>query len=276
MALTEKLTAIADAIRVQSGKAEKLTLDQMPGEITGLQSLNFEVVGNPQPENPKENTIWVDTDAEITGWDFRTTQPETAQEGTVWFFTGTSSPAAFNAIKENTVMVYPLSAKQYVDGAWVEREAKIYQNGEWREWVLYLYNKGTEYIDGNGSGWKLSGTYTKNATYIRLGATGGTAFEGFAESPYIDMLGFNTLYVHIVSCQNSGTECYSNIKLINESGATVIEQTIRNGTVNIWDFAVTVDISAVTSKCKVRITAGHTRTSSGRQAIVDFDVVRCK
>lgn len=272
MALTEKLTAIADAIRVQSGKGEKLTLDQMPVEIIGLQSLNFEVVGNPQPENPKENTIWVDTDAEITGWDFSAAEPANPAEGMVWFSTGTASSVAFNALKENSVMVYPMSAKQYVDGAWVSKTAKIYQNGEWKEWVLYLYNKGVEYIGG----WKLSGTYTKNETYIRLGATGGTAFEGFAESPYIDMLGFNTLYVHIVSCQNSGTECYSNIKLINESGATVIEQTIRNGTVNIWDFAVTVDISAVTSKCKVRITAGHTRTSSGRQAIVDFDIVRCQ
>lgn len=45
MALTDKLTAIADAIRSQSGKTAKLTLAQMPAEIIDLQSLNFNVEG---------------------------------------------------------------------------------------------------------------------------------------------------------------------------------------------------------------------------------------
>jgi len=75
MALTEKLTAIADAIRERSGKTDKLTLSRMPAEILDLQALNFEVVGNPQPENPKENTIWVNTDTEITSWYFGANEP---------------------------------------------------------------------------------------------------------------------------------------------------------------------------------------------------------
>jgi hypothetical protein len=36
MALTDKLTAVADAIRGKTGKTEPLTLDQMPGEIAGI------------------------------------------------------------------------------------------------------------------------------------------------------------------------------------------------------------------------------------------------
>lgn len=36
MALTDKLTAVADAIRGKTGKSEPLTLDQMPGEIAGI------------------------------------------------------------------------------------------------------------------------------------------------------------------------------------------------------------------------------------------------
>lgn len=36
MALTDKLAAIGDAIRAQTGKEEKLTLDQMPDEIAGI------------------------------------------------------------------------------------------------------------------------------------------------------------------------------------------------------------------------------------------------
>ena len=38
MALTDKLTAIADAIRGKTGKTDGLTLDAMPGEIAGIQS----------------------------------------------------------------------------------------------------------------------------------------------------------------------------------------------------------------------------------------------
>ena len=38
MALIEKLTAIADAIRGKTGKTDGLTLEQMPGEIEGIQT----------------------------------------------------------------------------------------------------------------------------------------------------------------------------------------------------------------------------------------------
>lgn len=36
MALTDKLSAIGNAIRAKTGKTDKLTLDQMPGEIAGI------------------------------------------------------------------------------------------------------------------------------------------------------------------------------------------------------------------------------------------------
>lgn len=38
MALTDKLTAIADAIRGKTGKIDSLTLDQMPTEIAGIET----------------------------------------------------------------------------------------------------------------------------------------------------------------------------------------------------------------------------------------------
>jgi len=38
MALTEKLRAIADAIRGKTGKTDSLTLEQMPEEISAIQS----------------------------------------------------------------------------------------------------------------------------------------------------------------------------------------------------------------------------------------------
>lgn len=93
--------------------------------------LNFKVVGNPQPSNPKENVIWVNTDVKITSYDFNAIEPETPVQGMVWISVGTSSTIAFNALKKNSLKVYPISAKQYISGAWVDKEAKSYQNGEW-------------------------------------------------------------------------------------------------------------------------------------------------
>ena len=203
MALTEKLTAIADAIRSQSGKGEKLTLDQMPGEITGLQSLSFEVVGNPQPENPKANTVWVDTDVEITGWDFSAAEPANPAEGMVWFSVGTASTVAFNALKKNSVMVYPLSAKQYSGGAWVSMTAKSYRNGAWEDWFVWngqLYQNGNEFTNETG-GWYAANegslvsstiaSVARNEDNMVLTVTGGRKSAMLASRKPIDLTDFD-------------------------------------------------------------------------------------
>lgn len=77
MALTEKLTAIADAIREQTGGTESLTLDGMVNEINNnISGLNFKVVGGTtEPADPSENMIWVNTDTEITSWYFNADEP---------------------------------------------------------------------------------------------------------------------------------------------------------------------------------------------------------
>lgn len=66
-------------------------------------------------------------------------------DGQVWFLTGTSSTASFNALKKNGIQVYPISAKQYINGAWVDKTAKSYQNGGWVDWIppdIYLVKNG--------------------------------------------------------------------------------------------------------------------------------------
>ena len=100
----------------------------------GGAALNFTVIPNPKPETAKENTIWVDTDS-ITSWVFSATAPENPKDGMVWFCVGSSSTAAFNALKKNNVMVYPLFANQYVSGAWVIKTAETYQGDAWVDWV---------------------------------------------------------------------------------------------------------------------------------------------
>ena len=104
--------------------------------------LNFKVIGNPIPEIARENTIWLDTDNKITGWFFSSKEPAQPTEGFAWIEGGIDSATKFNALKKNGIQVCPLSAKQYVSGAWVDVEAMSYQDGKWVDWAIYVYNHG--------------------------------------------------------------------------------------------------------------------------------------
>lgn len=132
--------------------------------VEGGGGLNFSVVdGLTQPGDPKENMIWVYTEG-MTGWYMQPTQPEGMLPGEVWFSTGKDSTVAFDALKKNTVMVYPLSAKQMgQDGVLVDVTAKSWQDGEWVEWVteIVLYANGilnTTYTN--------TGNVTDKGTYL--------------------------------------------------------------------------------------------------------------
>ena len=101
----------------------------------GAGPLNFKVRGTVQaPENPGENTIWVHTEVSVSSYIFSAEEPAAPAEGAVWFAIGTSSTVRFNALKKNGIHVYPIAAKQYVGGAWMEVRAKSFQNGEWVDW----------------------------------------------------------------------------------------------------------------------------------------------
>lgn len=108
----------------------------------GGAALNFKVVGGTsQPANPKENTIWINTSTPITDWVFSAKQPG-AVSGRVWISTGIDSTVEFNALKKNGIQVYPISAKQYVSGAWADRIAKSWNGGKWVDFINYLFHSG--------------------------------------------------------------------------------------------------------------------------------------
>lgn len=105
----------------------------------GSNPLNFKVVGGTSaPSNPKENTIWVNTSTAITSYVFSPNQP-TGSAGMVWIALGTSSTVSFNALKKNNITFFIITAKQFVSGAWVDKTAKCYQNGNWKVPSSELY-----------------------------------------------------------------------------------------------------------------------------------------
>lgn len=232
----------------------------------GGANLNFKVLGGTsQPASPKENTIWVNTDTAITSWFFSATEPENPVEGMVWIKTGKASGIPFNALKKNTIIVYPQGVMQYASGTWEQKTAEAYQSGAWMDLLpggaLYWLGNQFESITG---GWKASmqsgnsgGTITVNDDFIRINKVSGGNVSMVSNNK-IDMSGYSTLYVDVdattvpesvvlgVASTNSGSS-YTDYVKINVSG------TGRK--------TLSVDIVSVTSGYPyVRLTGG---TSAG-------------
>lgn len=236
--------------------------------------LNFKVVGGTvAPSNPKENMIWVNTANEITSWIFSGTQPTNPTEGMVWISTGTSSNVAFSATKKNGIIVYPISAKQYINGALVDKDAKIYQNGAWVVWwngeiyqtgIFYVPFVKTDsanlggYTTTNSAG-KTKGSVTFNTSEIYLHAYenpgGDNSIQFFGTNEKIDMSRFSKLNVQFNSIsicdQNSELNWImisaSQYKNFPGNGTGAAYKQLRSNASTSGVTTHTIDISAIDS-----------------------------
>ena len=224
------LTLIADAIRSKGETSEALVF---PSEFVtaiaaitggGENILNFSVVGGTtQPVNPTENTIWVNTDREITGWSFSADEPSEPYEGMVWFQTGISGSIKFNTLQENEIQLRPIDAAQYVSGAWDDVIAKIYKESVWtqiRIETLYLYDHGVTDAETAGGSWT---SYAKS--------TDGTSMGGSPVSPQMSFsTDHHSIYVPITTGWNVGMIALKNkIRLAGYSKLTCSVQNVNSG-----------------------------------------------
>lgn len=113
-------------------------------------SLNYSVVGGTQQPAGKENRIWVNTDQPITGHIFSATAPSNPTEGLVWFATGSESTVPFSATQKNSIMVYPQTCQQFINGDWVTKVAKSYISGDWHDWTVILFSIGNAHEEITG------------------------------------------------------------------------------------------------------------------------------
>lgn len=174
----------------------------------GGAALNFRVVGGTTvPENPMENTIWINTATKITSWIFSAEAPSSAEEGMVWISVGSSSSIAFSATKKNPIMVYPISAKQYISNAWTDVKAKSYRSNAWVDWFDgILFNKGNQcesvtggWVEANGNPINSSsGTMTTQAWQT------SSFSSGLCTAKQIDISGYTKLCVNVTDFAKNG------------------------------------------------------------------------
>lgn len=190
----------------------------------------------------------------------------TAVSGDVWITADTIPNAgAFNALKVNGIQVYPLSARQYINGVWKKASAKIYRNGEWGDCVRQIYERGkTEYIlETKGLKHKSTSVYTAVAPTAGSDSTSFwasvnvTASSGGREgvvyfSPKIDLTNASTLYVYgVFNSDYSSSMPY--IGIWSEIGTNAQEnrvtfKTVCSSTSEKVTKTVAVDVSKLAGK----------------------------
>ena len=178
-----------------TGIVSKLELAASSGGGDG--GLNFAIVGGTtQPENPQENTIWVNTDTDITGWAFSSTEPESPVEGMVWIEIAKSSDVQFNALQKNVLQVYPQRAHQYVGASWIDKTAMIYQGGvfvEWRFWKGEIFDGTTFFVDHRTLKQNATITDHTEAGYIYIETVANVNSYGYVMFGPVDLSKITTL-----------------------------------------------------------------------------------
>lgn len=224
----------------------------------GGTALNFKVVRyaseSDLPETAKENTIAFFSDVEMSSYVFDVVVPTEPIQGMVWFLTGTSSTVAFNALKKNAIEVYPLSAKQYVDGEWVDVTAKSYQNGTWVDWILYLYKSGQSENEVKAKWTTSTRWYSVNAKAPTL-AVGNSNFSatisdttlnyqsGVLETTDgVDLTNWKTVTFEVSGYQVTGSEGYIDLGVTNVlTGSADVTASVKATGIGTY----TLDVSAL-------------------------------
>lgn len=262
-------------------------------------ALNFKVVGGTSaPSNPTENTIWINTNVTISKWSFFKTKPTwTMSDGWVYIVSEISTnnvATSFDAVVQNEMWVNPISAWQYVNGAWVQKDMQIYKNGAWIPYTVFLYKSGDQCSSTTG-GWAgdnatdngiynvidlrpyyLNGGYAGDSNgALRLSAAMKSGYGGYgavsmATKNKIDLTNVNSIIVSAtVYSSNSFTKVgvTSNDSIWNSSGYwdCAAYTNLVNGT-------TTLDVSSLSGSYHV-VFGSHTGDDGASTSFAISEVV---
>lgn len=211
---------------------------------TNNNSMNFSVVGGTtQPAGLSENIFWVNTSTAITSWVFSSNIPASPSAGMVWFETVDDDSMSFDALENGGLKICPLSALQYVSGAWVDKATYIYQNGSWKALsarIPFTYQE-VEYLEADGSPYIKTNFYT-NTDYFaakgRVMAISGTG-SFFGSAYKVDSSHYPACYIEIYSGPN--------IRIANQTGYLDHKQAFSYGAVLDFDYEINLPAGTATS-----------------------------
>lgn len=207
----------------------------------GASPLNFKVTGGTAPPaSPAENTIWVETDIAVTGWEFGSAPSGALGEGSVFFETGEGGDAEFNALKSNRITLCPTLARQRCGGEYVSRAAQIYKNGAWVDLITVLFPGGEFSVVGaNASGCSVG------TAQLSIASTTSKTNAAVCSADTIDCSKYKRLRFTVSRCSKSGNgQCNVGVNT-SRSGNTLgsLARGVSVGAAGEY----TVDISDITA-----------------------------
>lgn len=222
---------------------------------SGGGGLNYKIVGGTTaPSATKKNTIWINTSTKITSWIFSATEPKNPVSGMVWIIVGLSSRVEFSVTKENSIMIYPLSAKQYVSGAWVNKTAKTWDGSKWVDWfVETIYNAGDFGFAHTAYKSPSNAEIVYNSNNIALSTVAGKTSEAYVVFGPVDLSLYKTLTLKGTFVKKT-TSTFSNVATLfvapnvstSYKNATAIETLIKKTTYDAGgSYEVNLNVSSL-------------------------------
>jgi hypothetical protein len=167
---------------------------------TGIGGTDVYVVGGTtRPARPRNNTIWVETNTAITGWEIGYKRPEAPAEGDVFIFTNPSAAVVHLEIsgvsgraRKEIVKISPAYAYQYINSVWENKNMKLYVNNGWLDAMVTLYDRGA-YGVSFASGWSTG----EQSDCVHIATRGGMAVTSVTSTSNgtIDLTGIKTLNI---------------------------------------------------------------------------------
>ena len=203
--------------------------------------LNLKVVGGAtQPTKPRENTIWITTTTDITGYALSPTQPENGTEGLVWLKTADTG-VEINVGRKNAVLLHLASGMLYTGGKWLNINAWVYTNNVWTQFAqegLMIFSREEQEYDAIIAKLKNSseeGQYLKKSDanpYIKFSLWYGSKIQrGYYCIDPVDVTNFSTL--EVVGYSNTdkttafGLSTAANTKLDAASQKFTIDESVN-------------------------------------------------
>lgn len=233
--------------------------------------LNFSIICDTIEPTPKENMIWVNTGTQLDGYAFASSAPAAPRNGMVWILTANSSAVAFNAAKKGILMVYPVTCKQYISGAWTDVTAKSYINNGWRDWIVYYYYLGNQ-EEAVTDGWKTAngsaGVVSFEDGFVSLGYSGsGLTAANIYTNSKVDVSGKHYLKFEVEKV-SSGISVYCGLTTNNTSNDGVLnllswcnanlEPTLTVGQRQIVSYDISAMSDTLADNYYVRVGVGTT------------------
>lgn len=250
----------------------------MSGSVGGTGGLELKIVGETtQPAKATQNTIWVNTDTEITGYTLSATEPESPIEGMAWVSIGNSGAIKVAApVGGDWITVYPLFAKQCVGGAWVDRFAESYQDGVWVPWITEViivdngviseeYGFGTDVVGSSD----YNSTITQKTGYFLLQTASSYSCVRCTDTP-VNLTGVSRIELDVDALTNtthSSNDLLSGLSLVVLSSNKAPETTAGS--------AVSLAVAQAQTKTKGRQTLVIDNSNGALTGVYYIGIVLC-